>query len=82
MVNRHDVRKSAYHYICELNKVPICMHFPKEVSSIPLDELQLLKDGVSDPSPRLVADIKKLFVPAVGEAEIDAHLVTPFLDKQ
>lgn len=47
-------------------------------SVIPLHELMLLKDGLADPSPELVSSLKQFLKGSVTEAEIDAHLVTPF----
>jgi hypothetical protein len=46
---------------------------------IPLDELMLLKEGLADPSTELVASLKQLTQGSISEAEIDAHLVAPFV---
>ncbi len=43
---------------------------------MPLSELSQLKEGISDPSPILVAFIKQIF--NVPNREIDLHLVIPF----
>lgn len=78
-VNQYNIRKSAYSYICErLNQLPTYTDGSNELYNVSLEELKQLKEGLMDPSPVLVADIKKLFCPIVGEAEIDSHLVTPF----
>ncbi len=82
MLNRSDIRKEAYHYICErLSKLLALSSAENDGSTISLDELRLLKEGRADPSPEMVTLIKRLFGSIVGEAEIDAHLVTPFQDK-
>ncbi len=45
---------------------------------IPLDELKLLKEGLSDPSPQLIVLFTKVLGSRVIEAEINAHLIEPF----
>ncbi len=81
MLNRCDIRKEAYHYICQrLSKLLALSSAANDGSVISLDELRLLKEGIADPSPEMVALIKRLFGSIVSEAEIDAHLVTPFRD--
>ncbi len=80
MLNRCDTRKEAYRYICEIMGR---MRVPSTVgdgSVISLEDLSLLREGRSDPSPEIVAMIKRWFGQIVGDAEIDAHLVKPFRD--
>jgi len=47
--------------------------------NISLDELVGLKEGLSDPSQELVVALKKILRRVTSEAEIDKHLVKPFL---
>ena len=51
-------------------------------STIPLNELMLLKEGLADPSDELVTSLKQLLRGFVPEAEIDAHLVAPFQQRR
>ncbi len=81
MLNRCDMRKEAYRYICEIMGR---MRVPSTVgdgSVISLEDLSLLREGMSDPSPEMVALVKRWVGQMVGDAEIDAHLVTPFRDR-
>jgi hypothetical protein len=50
-----------------------------DVLLIPIDELLLLKEGQSDPSPKLVEKFQKLFASMIDEDEVNTHLVNPFL---
>jgi len=78
-ISNSNLRKEAYRYILErLSKLPIDFHNADRSLSIPLSELRLLKEGISDPSAALVASLKQLLKGMVTEAEIDAYLVTPF----
>lgn len=87
MTKRQESRKRAYRYIIEqIKKVnwdpPINSdERVADVFDIPLGELESLKRGLSDPSPKLVAEFKKLLGPLVLEAEIDSYLLKPFLAK-
>ncbi len=81
MLNRCDIRKEAYYYICQrLSKILALSSAANDGSVISREELRLLKEGMADPSPEMVALVKRLFGSIVSEAEIDAHLVTPFRD--
>ena len=81
MLNRCDIRKEAYCYICQrLSKLLTLSNAANDGSVISLEELRLLKEGMADPSPEMVALVKRLVGSIVGDAEIDAHLVTPFRD--
>lgn len=87
MTNRYESRKRAYHYVIEqakkVNWDPPINSDERlaDVFDISLDELKSLKEGLSDPSPKLVVEFRKLFGPVINEAEIDSYLVTPFLTK-
>ncbi len=81
MLNRCDIRKEAYHYICQrLSRLVALSSTANDGAVISLDELRLLKEGIADPSPEMVALVKRLVGSIVGDAEIDAYLVTPFRD--
>ena len=87
MTNQGESRKRAYHYIVEqVKKVnwdpPIDSDERlADVFDIPISDLNSLKEGLSDPSPKLVVEFKKLFGPIIHEEEVESHLVTPFLAK-
>ena len=87
MTNRYQSRYRAYHYVIEqakkANQDPPINSDERlaAVFDISPDELKSLREGLSDPSQKLVAEFKKLFGP-INEAEIiDSYLVTPFLTK-
>lgn len=85
MTNQHDSRKRAYYYILEqARKVNWDLPIDSgerlaDVFDIPISELNSLKEGLSDPSPKLIAEFKKLLGPTIHEDEVDSYLVTPFL---
>lgn len=85
MTNQHESRKRAYDYVIgqakKVNWDPPIDSDERlaDVLDISLDELRSLKEGLSDPSQKLVVEFKKLFGPVINEAEIDSHLITPFL---
>ena len=87
MRNQHESRKRVYHYIVEQAKSvnwdpPIDSDERlADVFDIPISDLRSLKDGLSDPPPKLVTEFKKLFGPTIHEEEVDSYLVTPFLTK-
>ncbi len=87
MTNQHESRKRAYDYIVrqakKVNWDPPIDSDERlaDVFDIPISELNSLKQGLSDPSPKLVAEFKKLFGPTVHEGEVDSYLITPFLTK-
>ncbi len=81
MLNRCDIRKEAYYYICQrLSKLLALSSAANDGSVISLEELRLLKEGMADPSPEMVALVKRLAGSLISDAEIDAHLVIPFRD--
>jgi hypothetical protein len=76
---RSDLRKEAYSYILRiLNGLSVNADEKRGEAPLSLDELRLIKEGTADPSAALVALIKSLLCGTVSEAEIEAHLVTPF----
>ena len=78
-MSKSQLRKTAYGYIQgEISRLHGLSRNIDHASAIPLDELILLKDGLSDPSAELVASLKQLLKGSVSEAEIDTHLVVPF----
>ena len=87
MTNEHESRKKAYHYIVEqVKKVNWATPIDSDerladVFHIPISDLNSLKEGLSDPSPKLVVAFKELFGPIIHEDEVDSRLVTPFLTK-
>ncbi|MDD5287871.1 MAG: hypothetical protein PHY28_01995 [Dehalococcoidales bacterium] len=84
MLKRADARKSAYHYICDrLSRIPPGMIDVKENLVIPMDELRMLKEGLADPTPEMIALIKRIFSPLmINETEIEDYLVNPFQEYQ
>jgi len=79
-MSEYDIRREAYRYILEkLTSLPVRAGNPNESPSITLSELMLLKEGLADPSAELVTLLKQLLRGYVTEAEIDAHLVAPFV---
>jgi len=78
-LNRCELRKEVYKYIIEmLRKFPDISNNVALGTSVTLDDLIMLKEGVTDPSPALVEALKLLLKGVVTELEIDKHLVTPF----
>lgn len=84
MTNQRESRKRAYQYIVEQAKKvnwdpPIDSDERlADVLGIPISDLNSLKEGLSDPPPKLVAEFKKLFERIIREGEVDSYLVTPF----
>ncbi len=81
---RKRQRKRAYHYIVEATKgtgVPLIDSDERlaDVFDISLDEIKSLKEGLSDPSTKLVHEFKKWHGLMIYEHEVDSYLVTPFL---
>lgn len=78
-MSRCDLRKEAYKYVLQLFGRPCPDRGKIDRSlSIPLSEIQLLKEGKSDPSAALIASLKQLMNGVVADADIDAHLLVPF----
>jgi len=81
MSDRREIRKAAYQYIWQkLGQLQPSSGAANDGFVISLDELSSLKDGTADPSPEMVALVRSLLGHAVGDAEIEANLVTPFRD--
>ncbi len=86
MTKRHDSRKRAYGYIVEQAKKvnwdpPIDSDKRlADVFGISISDLKSLKEGLSDPPPKLIAEFKKLFGTTIHEDEVDSYLVKPFSD--
>ena len=78
-MSKSKLRKEAYRYIRErLCKLAASHHNIDQHINISLEELEMLKEGITDPSDALVAGFKQLFTGIVSEAEIDTQLVEPF----
>ncbi len=81
-IAKNELRKKAYQYILErLRAVPVDSAKTDWSFSVPLEDLRLLKEGVANPSPELVASLRWLLKDAVPPSEIDSHLVSPFIEK-
>ena len=50
-----------------------------ELNNISLDDLEKLKEGLSDPSQEIVSVLKKIFSPVATKNGSEDYLVTPFL---
>jgi len=87
VTNRHESRKRAYDYIVgQAKKVdwdpPIDSDERlADVFDIPISDLNSLKEGMCDPSQKLIAEFKKLFGPNIHQGDVDSYLITPFLTK-
>ncbi len=88
MLSRRQKRQQAYSYILNQTK-KINWNFERsfknsinDVGYISLADIQELKEGLSNPSPELVATLKILFRRVASQDEIDNHLIKPFLDEQ
>ena len=81
-MSKNVLRKAAYRYIqAILSKRTIDASDMDGSLTISLEELAKLKEGVADPSASLVASLKKLLNGTVTKAEIEAHLVLPFIEQ-
>ncbi|MDD4859516.1 MAG: hypothetical protein PHR56_04860 [Dehalococcoidales bacterium] len=77
--NLPEARRSAYQYICDrLSTIPPGIQSAAADLIVPLEDLELLRQGAADPSPEMVALVKRILCPAASEAEIETHLVAPF----
>lgn len=80
-------RKRAYQYMVEqvkrLNWSPPIDSDKRlaEALDVPLDQLNSLKEGLSDPSAKIITSFKSLMRPIINETEVDSYLVKPF-DRQ
>jgi len=81
-MSKRQLRQIAYEYIRgQTGKLHGFSNDADHPLTIPLNELMLLKEGLADPSAELVASLKQLLRGSVTEAEIDAHLVAPFVKR-
>ena len=82
-MSKSQLRKTAYEYIKgKIGGLHELSHDADHPSTIPLNELMLLKEGIADPSAELVTSLKQLLRGSVTETEIDAHLVAPFQQRR
>ena len=79
MAARSELRKEAYNFILQiLGNLSESSDKSEWSQCIPLEELRLLKEGLADPSPALVALLKEMLKGAGGDSAIETHLITPF----
>jgi hypothetical protein len=84
---RFQRRKIAYRYITELSKNLNRSLLYKsdrvldDICYVSLNDLEELKEGLSDPSQELIFLVKKLFSDVASENEIDNYLIKPFVHK-
>ena len=84
MLSRIDRRKQAYQFILgkikELQeKFSYQTNKSGEVSDIvPLEELDMLRRGIADPSAKLIVFLKTLLHPVASEIELEDNLLKPF----
>jgi hypothetical protein len=79
MVARSELRKKAYQYVLQiLGSLPDESVGENWIRFIPLEELRLVKEGIADPSPALVALLKELLQGTISDTTVDSHLVKPF----
>ncbi len=78
-MSKSQLLKTAYNYIKgQLSRLHGRNYNADPTITIALDELMLLKEGLTDPSAELVTSLKQLLQGISTEAEIDARLVVPF----
>ena len=79
MAARSELRKEAYKFILQiLGSLSESSDNSDWSQCIPLEELRLLKEGLEDPSPALVAMLKQMLKGAARDSALNAHLITPF----
>ncbi len=80
MVTRSELRKEAYRYVLQvLKNVPASANNNHNwIQFIPLEELRLVKEGIADPSPALVAVLKDILQGTISDDILDSYLVKPF----
>jgi len=80
MLDQINMRKEAYRYIMlKLNSLPSFSKINGGAAAfLPLEELRQLKEGLSDPSPTLIAQLSDLLKGNVSNLEIQKNLVEPF----
>lgn len=80
-MSKSVLRKEAYRYIqVILGKLPVDASDIDRSQFISLEEISRLREGSADPSVSLVTSLKKLLKGTVAEADIEAHLVLPFVE--
>lgn len=85
MTDEITKRKKAYQYM--VKQVKGLMWDPPidsdkrlaETLDIPISELNSLKEGLSNPTEKMVAAFKSFLCPGVSETDVDLYLVKPFL---
>ena len=88
MTSHTESRIKAYYFIMEkVKKLEVLSDnqlkkIANYVGYISLDDLIGLKEGITDPPPQLVANLKKLLKGVTNEKEIDQYLVQPFHKKK
>lgn len=90
MTQREENRKRAYDFIRRETEANIPGVSPNSSDTVLADKLGgtfglkddliSLKEGKSDPSPRLIKAFKELMGPLILETQIDNILVKPFSD--
>ena len=84
MISHTESRVKAYYYIMEkVKKLELLSDdrlskIANGVDYVSLSDLIGLKEGNTDPSPPLLANLKKLLKGVANEKEIDQYLVQPF----
>jgi len=79
MAARSELRKEAYNFILQiLGDLSESSDKSEWSQCIPLEELRLLKEGLADPSPALVALLREMLKGDKGDSAIEAHLIKPF----
>jgi hypothetical protein len=82
-MSKSQLRKTAYEYIKEqIGNLHRLSRSTSQPTIIPLNDLMLLKEGLTDPSVELVALLKQLLKGFVTESDLDAHLVEPFQQRR
>lgn len=80
-------RKRAYLYMVEeVKRLILTPPIDSDVRlaetlDIPIDELNSLKEGLSNPSEKMITAFKSLVCPIVSETEVNLYLIKPFEKK-
>jgi len=83
MMNRKANRLRAYEWVVSQvkNSGTPPIQSDKQLADlcdIPVEEVISLKNGLIDPPPKLVRNVKSFLGPTVRDEEIDGYLVKPF----
>jgi hypothetical protein len=87
MTSEIEMRKRAYQYMFEEAKkllwTPSIDSDERlaDTLDISLNELTSLKEGLSNPSAKMITTFKSLVCPMVSETDVDLYLVKPFKGK-